>query len=192
VTPRAGIITGTSRPPRKGNTGPLPAWRDPMASLRRREWPGASITLETRDAGATWKHSVTSLFGRITRVRYSRDGHGLAVVEFHDAFEWPAEVFGIDIRTGESKRVFREADRAVTDAVVFSAARAYLAAISPPPAPAESDLGKLRVLHSADLESWNEMELPGDFAAGRALFAAQSDELWLATDTGYVLKLATS
>lgn len=189
VTPRAGIITGTSRPPRRGNTGVLPAWRDPLAHVRRREWPGASITLETRDAGGAWKHSTTSLFGRISRVRYSRDGHGLAVVEFHDAFEWPSEVFGINIRTGETRRVFREKNRAVTDAVIFSGSDAYLAAVEPPANPSESNLGALRVLHSGDSAAWAEVELPEELPAGRAFFAPSGRQLFLATDTGYVLKL---
>ncbi len=189
VTPRAGIVTGASRPPRRGASGSLPAWRDPMKHLRRREWPSASLTLETRDAGLTWKHSSTSLFGRISRVRYSRDGHGLAVVEFHDAFEWPSEVFVIRLRTGQSERAFREKNRAVTDAVAFSGTSAYLAAIEPPADPSESTLGTLRVLHSGDFQTWTEMELPEAIPAGRAFFTGKTeDNFWLATDTGFVLR----
>ncbi len=193
VTPRAGIVTGRSRPPRRGISGSLPAWRDANANLRRAEWPGASLTLETRDAGLSWKHSSTSLFGRISRVRYSRDGHGLAVVEFHDAFEWPSEVFVIRLRTGQSERAFRRKDRAVTDAAVFSGSSAYLAAIEPPANPAESTLGKLRVLYSTDFNEWTEMPLPEEIPAGRAFFSGKSeDNFWLATDTGFVLKRAVT
>lgn len=189
VTPRAGIVTGASRPPRRGNTGALPAWRDPMKHTRRREWPGASITLETRDAGLSWKHSSTSLFGRISRVRYSRDGHGLAVVEFHDAFDWPSEVFAIRLRTGASERCYREQDRAVTDAIVFSGSSAYLAAIEPPADPTESTLGLLHVLASSNLAEWAESELPAKIMAGRAFFSGKTeDEFWLATDTGFILR----
>lgn len=189
VTPRVGIVTGSSRPPRRGNTGALPAWRDPMKQTRRREWPGASITLETRDAGLNWKHSTTSLFGRINRVRYSRDGHGLAVVEFHDAFDWPSEVFAIRLRNGSSERCYREKERAVTDAMVFSGSSGWLAAIEPPEDPGESTLGVLHVLESSNLAEWTESDLPEMIAAGRAFFSGKGeDEFWLATDTGYLLK----
>lgn len=190
VTPRAGIVTGASRPPRRGNTSSLPFWRDPMRTTRRREWPAASLTLETRDAGLSWKHSSTSLFGRISHVRYSRDGYGLAVLEFHDSFDWPSEVFLISIRTGQSERCFREKDRAVTDAVAFSATSGYLAAIEPPADPSESTQGLLHVLHSSDYKEWTDMPLPKPIPAGRAIFSGKiEDNLWLATDSGYVLRL---
>lgn len=188
VTPRVGVITGASRPPRKGLTGPLPAWRDPNGKERRAETPSASITLETRDGGKAWKHSSTSLFGRITRVRYSRDGRGLALVEFHDRFAYPCEVFSIDLRTGASERALRRKDRAVTDLVLFAGPRAVLAGVEPPSDAARSTLGTVRMLHSADLKEWTEQPVDKEIAAGRVWLAGWSaDELWAATDTGAVL-----
>lgn len=187
--PQVGIIAGTSRPPRQGITGPLPAWRDPRANLRRREWPAASITLETRDGGRSWKHSVTSLFGSLTRVRYTRDGRGLALVEFHDAFEWPSEVFSIDLHSGKSGRVFREKDRAITDLLAFRGGPYLLAAIEPPPDPEHSTLGPLHVLASDDLVHWSEQTLSEEILAGRAWLAGRFlDAAWLATDTGVILR----
>jgi hypothetical protein len=188
VTPRAGVITGVSHPPRTGRTGPLPAWRDPHRDLRRPEWPAASITLETRDGGMTWKHSTTSLFGTITRVRYARDSRGLALIEFHDAFEYPSEIFSIDLRTGRSGRAFREKDRAVTDLLVFPGGHAVLAAVEPPPNPRESTLGAVHFLTTEDFSNWSEMLLAAPLQAGRLWLAGDSPtSLWAASDTGTIL-----
>lgn len=189
ATPKVGIITGTSRPPRRGHTSALPVWRDPLASQRRPEWPAASLTLETRDGGVTWKHTNTSLFGRITRVRYTKDGRGLALVEFHDAFEWPSEVFAINLRTSESVRVYRESNRAVTDVLPISVAEGYLAAIEPPKDASQSTFGKLRILKTENLVGWDEMALPAEIDAGRAFLAAGGGRIWAATDTGFILRL---
>lgn len=188
VTPRVGVITGASLPARKGLTGPLPAWRDPKRAQRRPEVPSASLTLETRDGGRTWKHSATSLFGRITRVRYSRDAHGLALVEFHDRFDYPSEVFSIDLRTGASQRAFRRKDRAVTDLLLFPGPSAVLAAIEPPADPAVASQGLLRLLVSSNLQDWDEQSTSREINAGRAWLAGWTpDDVWAATDTGAVL-----
>lgn len=190
ATPRVGLISGVSRPPRKGRTGPLPAWRDPDPN-RRPEWPAASLTLETRDGGRTWKHSVTSLFGTISRVRYDVSGRGLALIEFHDRFEYPSEVFAIDLRTGQSKRVFRRPDRAVTDLLLFAGGDAFLAAVAPPERQARATLGALHILRSSDLVNWQEMPAPEPpLLCGRAWLAGSSHRLALATDTGHIFETA--
>ncbi|MCC6341245.1 MAG: hypothetical protein IT166_03545 [Bryobacterales bacterium] len=191
ATPRVGVITGVSRPPRTGRTGPLPAWRDPLRDLRRPEWPSASITLETRDGGVTWKHSTTSLFGSITRVRYARDGRGLALIEFHDAFEYPSEVFSIDLRTGRSSRAFREKDRAVTDLLVFPGNRAVLAAIAPPPDPRSSTFGAAHFLVTDDFSNWTGMPIGAPLEAGRLWLAGDSlTSLWAVSGSGTILRFA--
>lgn len=191
VTARAGVITGVSHPPRTGRTGALPAWRDPHRDLRRPEWPSASITLETRDGGAAWKHSITSLFGTITRVRYARDGRGLALIEFHDAFEYPSEIFSIDLRNGRSGRAFREKDRAVTDLLVFPGGQAVLAAIEPPPDPKASTLGAVHFLAADDFSNWTEMPLDAPLQAGRLWLAGDTPgSLWAASDVGTILRFA--
>lgn len=180
VTERVGIISGASRPPRKGRTEDYPAWLDADRASRRKEWPGASITLETRDGGKTWRHSVTSIFGKISRVRYARDGRGLALVEFHDEFEWPSEVFAIDLKTGSSERVFREKDRAVTDTWLY-AGKGYLAAIDP-------STRRAFIYTSDDLKRWTENALE-DIEATRAWFAGTpAGVVWLATDSGSVCR----
>jgi hypothetical protein len=188
LTPRIGIISGASRPPRGGETGEMPAWLDPNPGARRKEWPGASLTLETRDAGLTWRHSVTSIFGKITRVRYARDGKGLALIEFHDQFEFPSEVFAIDLKTGSSDRAFRRKDRAVTDTWLFPGA-GYLAAIEPPSDPAAAPLGRVYLFHSTDLHEWRELDFPKALGARAFLSGSPSGSLWIAVDTGLLFHL---
>lgn len=182
VTARAGVITGASMPPRKGASSPVPAWRDPRRETRRPEWPALSLVLETRDGGATWKASSASLFGRLTRMRYARDGRGLALVEFHDAFEWPGEVYLVDLReSGKTTRVFRSKDRAVTDALLFPGGAGYLAAIGP---------GTRRLHILRGLTEWEEMPLPGPVTGDRAMLAAAGpDAIWAAVDSGVILRL---
>lgn len=187
VTARAGIIAGTSRPPRHGNTGPLPAWRDPDRVNRRPEWPAASVTMETRDGGGTWKQSSTSLFGSVTHVRYARDGHGLALVEFHDNFEYPSEVFSIDLNGGKSERVFREKNRAVTDVLIFPERQALLACVEPPEDSARENTGNVHFL--SGFNQWQEEAVPQAKKAGRVwLGGIRPDSVWAATDTGCILR----
>lgn len=189
---RHGLIAGWSRPPRRDERRRLPEWMDPQSAEWRRQWPTLSILIDTRDAGATWKPSLTSMFGQITRVRLASDGRGLGLIEFAETFEWPSEVFRLDWRTGDSQRVFRQADRAVTDIALPVEGPAYLAAVEPQglkvrlPVP-----GKLKVLRSFDLAKWEEMEVDYRAFAGRAVLAVAAPlDIWLATDTGMILKLA--
>ncbi|MBL8229002.1 MAG: hypothetical protein JNL98_11010 [Bryobacterales bacterium] len=189
VTTRVGIIAGTSRPPRSGITDVMPAWRDPAKASRRPEWPGASLTLETRD-GSTWKHSSTSLFGRISRVKYGRDGRGLSLVEFHDVFEYPSEVFAINLRTGKSERAYREKDIAITDiALTQTGALGLLAGVEVPADPARDDTGRVHIMTSEDLRTWVDELLPERLMARRVFIAGfRTDSLWAATDTGVILR----
>ncbi len=187
---KSGVIGGWSRPPRRADQR-LPDWVDPEKAERAREWPAMSILLETRNGGQTWTPSTASIFGRITRIRFSPQGWGLGLIEFAESFEWPSEVFRMDWRTGKSVRVFRKKDRAVTDAAVFKSGPAYLAAVeslgklrrSPVP-------GKLIVLRSDNLSEWKEMEVDYRATARRAILASADEKnIWVATDTGMILKL---
>lgn len=189
--PKVGMIVGASRPPRRGEERGLPDWMEPERTGRRREWPAMSIFLETRDGGGTWRTSATSMFGQVTRLRLTPDLQGLALIEFQDSFEWPSEVFRIDLRTGKSERAFRRKDRAVTDVLQIPGGPAYLAAIEPAGTLRSSPVpGKLRILTLAGGGDWTEM--PVDYRAfgHRAMLAASGAEVWAATDSGMILKLA--
>jgi hypothetical protein len=190
VDQKIGMITGWSRPPRRSDQR-LPDWLDPEKAERRREWPNLSIVLETRDRGKNWSPATTSMFGRITRVRLSPNGSGLALIEFFESFEWPSEVFRLNWQTGKSARVYREKTRAITDIALPPAGPAYLAGLEVAGKLRRSPIpGKLKILKSDDWSNWKEMDVDYRATAGRATLAvADERNIWVATDTGIILKL---
>jgi hypothetical protein len=187
---RQGMILGASIPSR-GDRGRLPDWMEPEMAQTRRQRPTLSLVLETRDGGASWRSTATSMFGQITRLRFAGDRRGLALVEFREFFEWPSEVHRIDSTTGKSERVFRRKDRAVTDLMLLNHGPGYLAAIEPPGTLRSAPIpGKLRILTSSDLITWTEMPVDYRAEGRRAVFAASApDQIWVATDAGMILKL---
>jgi hypothetical protein len=189
---RSGIITGWNQPP--GRSSRLPEWMSPSAARFRRETPRVSIFLQTRDGGKTWDASTGSLFGHVTCVRLSPAGFGLGLIEFTNAFEWPSEVFRIDATTGASERVYREKNRLITDIALPSTGPAYIAGIEKLDRLSDSPVpGKLKVLRSEDLASWQDMDVDYRATAHRAMLSAVDDRnIWVATDTGMILKLAAS
>jgi hypothetical protein len=193
ASPDIGIVTGWSLP--SSDRPPLiPEWvSPPKKSSSRREEPHLSIFLQTRNGGKTWDNQTGSLFGHVSRVRLSLSGYGLGLIEFKDAFDWPSEVFRIDWTTGQSSRVFREQNRLITDVALPPSGPSYLAGIekldhindSPVP-------GKLKVLSSEDLDNWQEMDVDYRATAHRAMISAiDENDIWVATDTGMILKLVS-
>ncbi len=188
-----GIITGWNQPPGRGPMS-MPEWMSPTSPRSQRETPRVSIFLQTRDGGKNWDATTGSLFGHVSCVRLSLAGFGLGVIEFNDAFEWPSEVFRIDWTTGKSERVYREKNRFITDVAIPPTGSAYLAGIEKLDKLTDSPVpGKLKVLRSDDLANWQEMEVDYRATAHRAMISAVDDRnIWIATDTGTILKLATS
>lgn len=189
--PDAGIITGWNQPapdPRRV----IPEWVSPShPSASRREAPHLSIFLQTRNGGKTWSTTTGSLFGHVTCVRLSLNGYGLGIIQFKDAFDWPSEVFRIDWTTGESSRVFREQNRLITDVALPPSGPAYLAGIEKVDHLNDSPIpGKVKILRSEDLDHWQEMEVDYRATAHRVMLSAVDDRnIWIATDTGMILKL---
>lgn len=196
VGKEVGMITGWSQPPRRDEDGG-PDWLDPQKVLTRREWPHISISLDTRDGGKTWVPSTTSMFGRISRVRMLPNGLGLGLIEFAEAFTYPSEIFRFDMKTGKSQRAFREKNRAVTDVLLQADGSAVLAAVEVPGRVRVSSVpNKLKLLRTANVATatdtvpWQEMEVDYRAAARRAVLAGtDAANMWVATDTGMILKL---
>lgn len=185
-----GIILGSSRPPRRAMQR-LPDWVDPEAAARRREWPALTITLDSGDAGKTWLPGTASVFGSLSRLRLSPAGWGLGLVEYFDAFDWPAEVFLVNWKQGGNQRLYRANGHAVTDVAITPSGTPYLAGFeltgkvrrSPVP-------GKVKVVRSKDLKTWETMDIDYRATARQVWLAAPADDhVWMATDTGMILKL---
>jgi photosystem II stability/assembly factor-like uncharacterized protein len=190
VTGRTGLISGFSAPPRAGDSG-KPDWLDPQDVTTRREWPHLSIMLDTRDGGKTWKPSTASMFGRITRESFLPNGRGLGLIEFTDTFKWPSEVHLIDGTTGKSSIVYNATDRAITDVLLLPSGTGYLAGVEVVGKLQHTPIpGKLKILRSEDSSDWRETEVDYRATAVRAMLRAAGDgSLWVATDTGMILKL---
>jgi photosystem II stability/assembly factor-like uncharacterized protein len=190
ATPSAGIIAGLSLPPARGGKN-LPAWMDPAQALKRRETPHLSFLLQTVDGGKTWHSTTTSMMGQISRIRFGRTRYGLWLIEFGDGFSYPSEVYRADSRKTDLERVYRTRDRAITDAWLTPSGEGYLAGVEaegPVRAPVPS---RVKVLRSGpDLTQWSEMEVDYRAQANRVILAGAGDrDLWIATDTGIILKL---
>ncbi|MGA2579403.1 MAG: hypothetical protein ABSH24_25615 [Bryobacteraceae bacterium] len=191
VTAKTGLINGFSAPPRVRESG-KPDWLDPEDATARREWPHLSIMLDTRDGGKTWSPSTASMFGRITRGCFLPAGRGLGLIEFTDTFKWPSEVHLIDGITGKSSIVYNAPDRAITDVLLLPSGTGFLAGVEVVGKLQHTPIPrKLKILRSEDLNDWQEMDVDYRATAVRAMLRVAGDgSLWVATDTGMILKLA--
>ena len=184
VSPKVGILSAKASRPREDK---VPLWLDPEPE-KRRERPTLSVSLETHDGGETWSANKVSMFGRISRIRFAKDGRGLALVEFDDLFEFPSEIYRLDTKANEN-RVLRKKDFAVTD-ILFSE-KAYAAGFVPPGGVFRSPIpGKVRIASSQNLSNWVDAEVDYRAVATRVLLASSGDNAWAATDTGMILKRA--
>lgn len=184
---KLGTITGWHSPQR---TQPqFPVWMEPDAAAIRRQWPSLTLVLQTSDGGATWQGLSASVMGHMTRVRMLPNGNGLALMEFEDTFEWPAEVHRLAGPT--ITRVYRDKRHAVTDLAIKANGEAYLGGVEPQGVGVRLPIpGKVRILRSLDLKLWTED--PADYraVANRVMLAkGPGDRLMAATDTGMILRL---
>ncbi len=188
-----GLIAGGYLPRMKAQDDDegLPDWMFPGRAVGRRQQPLISIELETRDGGKSWNSGTAPVFGSITRLRL-QGSVGLAVFGYADSFEWPSEVYRLDLPTGKSESVFKQKDRRVFDAKLLPDGRAILAAIEPPGRLRSAPIpGKVKMLESADLRTWTEMAVDYRAVAQTLVLAGPDpDNLRAATDTGMILRLS--
>jgi hypothetical protein len=150
--------------------------------------PHLAYTLVTNDGGKTWVSGSASLLGHITRVRLRPDGVGLGLIEYADSFKYPSEAYRLDWKSGKSETLFREKRYAITDVWLAKDGTAYLTGIEVSGEVRSIMPGRVKVFRSSNLKQWKEMPVDYRATAQRVLFAG-SDDLWLATDTGMILKL---
>lgn len=115
------------------------------------------------------------------------------MIEFSEAFEFPSEVFFWDWKSGRQKRVYRTKDRKVTDVAIAAASGPiYLGAVEHSGRLQQMPIpGKVKIIRSDNALDWSEMEVDYRATARRVVLAAAGPaEIWAATDTGMILKLA--
>jgi photosystem II stability/assembly factor-like uncharacterized protein len=185
-----GMIAGFHRP-RRRDAPDAPPWMDPEAAENRRQWPSLTLLLQTSDGGKSWRSSVQSLMGRLTRIRFSPGGSALLLVEFDHAFEWPSEVLSIGKDRKTTTRVFRSKNHATTDVMFGADGTAYLAGFEPPGSLRQIPIpGRVAIGRSKDLAGWEWMSVDYRAVARRVMLAQRRDgSLWAATDTGMILRM---
>jgi hypothetical protein len=187
-----GIITGWNRP---ADTRTHPEWQAP--ELRSADGPGTTIFLETSDGGATWTSSSGAMFGQLTGVALSPSGTSLALFEFNHRLDSrmvhlpPSEVHRMTFDTGTPDRVYRDENIQITDVALTNSGTPYLAGHQLVGVVRENPIpGKLKVLTSTDFLKWTEIPVDYRSEAHRAHLAIAEDrDVWVATDTGMILKL---
>jgi hypothetical protein len=191
LNPQQGLLTGWSRSPERSQT---PDWMRPDRAPEHN--PTTGIILSTGDAGKSWHNSVLRQLGEIMCVRFSSSGDALMLIHHLASSSLPTEILSFDLKTLRGGPIYADKKRFVTD-IVFAGPppggpRAFAAAIDQEgrtPFPAIPS--KIKVLQAADLHHWTEMEVDYRAEALSAHFAVFESSVWLATDTGMILKLVS-
>ncbi len=189
VNGKQGFVTGWSRPPT--NRDRVPDWLIPDRATRQRDTPHINVFADTSDAGANWRAQEVSMFGEVVSTKMGPDQIGLTLVNFSNGFEYPAELHYFEWPNGGMHRVYREKRHAITDIAIPERGPVYFVAVEPTGQLYWSPIpGRLRVMRSADFQSWEEMKVDYRASARRAVLEAYDTEnVWMLTDTGMVLKL---
>jgi len=188
ATPKYGLIVGFNQPPRRGPA--LPEQLDPQEAANYREVPHLTYSLETRDAGKTWRPASQSLFGNTTKVRFLRDGSGIGLIEYSQYFRLASEVYKLDWTTGKSEPIYKDAKFSVTDVWKMPVGAIYLAGSVAQGQMRNLVEGRVQVLTSGDEKTFRAMEVDYRATANRVILACPDGKnIWMATDTGMILKL---
>lgn len=170
-----------------------PVWINPAEARLHRERPSTMVVLETTDGGKNWDSYNYSFYGRMTQLVMAKEGFALALLEYRNYYKLPSSVLKVKFRTGMDI-IFGEPDRAVTDVALLPDGEAILASVEPPGSSNQVPIpGKLKMLRSANLKVWEEIDVDYRAVAQRATLAApDAQHLWVATDTGMILTLDKS
>jgi hypothetical protein len=166
---RTGFISGYHSPKR------------PAQDATGRQWPQMGVLIQTNDGGETWKPTSSAVFGRLAQTRVGGRRAAL-VLQFDYEFEYPSEVFRIDLPTGQTEREYREMVHRVCSAVVLPGAVAV----------ASVRQGQERTEYSRPLEltvGGEPVKLDEKMTASSCYLAVDGTSLWVASDAGLVEKL---
>jgi photosystem II stability/assembly factor-like uncharacterized protein len=184
-----GIIVGApdGSAPVLSNAAPANASPDSGAPAK-----GKLTVLETLDAGKKWAAGAIPLNGELAQLKVSSQGFVVSLILYSDP-KYPAgsALFQTPLGSPNGRMIFAERERAATDVALLNGGGAAIAAIEPPGNAAQAPIpGKLKMLQSDDLKVWREMNVDYRAVAQRAVIAsADAHNIWVATDTGAILKL---
>lgn len=184
--PNGAIIIGHSEATKEISR--FPPWMMPETYVRRRVTPSTTMLARTYDDGGKWEVEVTSTIGVATRIRSIRQS-GYLVYHYGDSLDFPSELFQLDYRTGKGTSLFRRKDLLLWDVAPFGESGLIVAAIQPTGRLRNSGVpGKLRLLVTSDLTTWQDLKVDYRAMGTRAMLAFASDRLiWAATDEGSIV-----
>src|SRR5450631_1498573 len=133
--------------------------------------------MATHDGGQTWRAASTSLFGQVTRARFSDNGPGLGLIEYGDsAATGPSDVYRLDWVTGKSQSVFRNKRYSITDVWLTKEGTSYLAGIEVAGQVRSIAPGNVKVFKSNDMSSWTELAVDYRAVAHRAMLSGADEQ----------------
>jgi hypothetical protein len=187
---KIGLVSGSAQPsPRSRRREELPDWMEPELAAYRSDKPHLLVSLETTDAGATWRKQEVSGFGSVHRSLIGSDGTGLTLIKFSKSFDFGGEIYSFYPKfTKQSAMILRLRDLEMQDILYIPGDGAYLACterLGPLPVPT-----KVRIKHSKDLQNWTD--IPVDYRAIAqkiTLGATPSGKVFAALDQGSILAL---
>jgi len=153
---------------------------------------GKITVLETLDGGKKWTSGVIPIVGELAQLKLSNKGFVVSLILYSDPkYPVSSAVFKTPLGSPDGRVIFAERDRAATDIALLNDGGAMLVTIEPPGNSTQVPIpGKLKILKSANLKVWEEMEVDYRAVAQRALIAAPDEQhMWVATDTGAILTL---
>jgi hypothetical protein len=176
-----GIIVGT--PDRSA-----PVFFDPAPEPSGK---GKIGVLETRDGGKKWTYGALPVDGELAQLRISNSFVVSLILYSDPKYPVASAVFKTPFGSPDGRVIFAERDRAATDIALLSNGGAVLASIEPPGNSTQVPIpGKLKMFESSNFKVWREMDVDYRVVAQRALIAApDAQHMWVATDTGAILKL---
>jgi photosystem II stability/assembly factor-like uncharacterized protein len=186
-TPEKGLIVGRSSAIERNEK--IPLWMETEPELRR-ELPAITIFLQTLDGGKSWKISQNTIFGSLTRFMVDPSGRGVGLIEFTSYGKVPSEILELNDKNKSFSTVYQDPKHYVTDVAIVPKGPVFAAGIEVPGRIAQSPIPtKVKVLESLDMKTWAEMKVDYRAAATRVHLAESGGDVWLATDTGMILKL---
>lgn len=149
--------------------------------------------LETLDGGKKWNAGAIPLTGDLAQLRMSKQGFVFSLILYSDPkYPVASAIFKTPLGSPSGQLIFAEPDRAVTDIALLPNGGAVLATVEPPGNTTQVPIpGKLKMFETRDLKIWEEIPVDYRAQAQRAVISApDSANIWVATDTGAILKLS--
>lgn len=176
-----GVIIGASE-------GSSPILSDPRSQFRG---SGKITILETLDGGKKWTYGTLPLDGELAQFKMAKGFVVTVILYSNPRYPVSSAVFETPLGSPDGRMIFAERDRFATDIALLSNGGAVVVSVEPPgnstlvPIP-----GKVKILESANLKVWREMDVDYRAVAQRAIIAAPDPQhMWVATDTGAILGL---